>query len=92
MSYDYQTSYPAYKEKGKDVCRRKVFLAIKLLGECTDRMIADHLGWPINRVTPRRGELLSAGLIQPAGIRKDQESNRSVNWWKVTPVIIQTLF
>lgn len=86
MGYDFQTSLPAYKEPGKDSCRQKVFFAIKTLGECTDRMIAKHLDWPINRVTPRRGELTHAGIVEGAGVKKDQDGKRNVNWWKISPV------
>ena len=82
MPYDFQTSYPAFQEnkKGKDACRQMVFIAIRKLKECNDKMIAEYLGWPINRITPRRGELVISGLVECAGKRKSGE--RTVNWWR----------
>lgn len=93
MGYDYQTSHPAFKDdKNRDYCRREVFGAIRKLGECNDKAIADFLKWPINRVTPRRGELVDNGLVECAGKKKDPESNRLVNYWKehkISPTAIQ---
>ena len=88
MSYDYQTSLPAFKEPGKDICRSKVLDAIKKLGWCCDRQIAEFLDWPINRVTPRRGELFTAGKIENFGLRKYE--GRAVNWWRVKIEVIQS--
>lgn len=82
MTYDFQTSYSAYKEPGKDRCREIVLQAIKQLGVCNDKQIAEYLKWPINRVTPRRGELETAGKIEGAGKGKNSEG-RMVNWWRV---------
>ena len=91
MSYDYKTSLPAYKEnkEGKDRCRQVIFTAIRKLGECTDKSLSEHLGWPINRVTPRRGELVTAGLVESAGLRTDPKTNRKVNYWKVVEVKVK---
>lgn len=82
MTYDYQTSYPAFKEPGKCESREKVLSAIRALGICNDKGIAEFLKWPINRVTPRRGELEIAGKIESAGKRKNSEG-RTVNFWRV---------
>ena len=54
MSYDYVSSLPAYKEKGKDFTRQQVFIAIRKLGVANDREITEYLGWSINCVTNRR--------------------------------------
>jgi hypothetical protein len=43
-------------------------------------MISESLGWPINRVTPRRGELVSAGLIVEADRRRDVTGRLSIFW------------
>lgn len=91
MTYDYQTSYQAYKEPGKDQCRDKVFEAIKRLGTCNDRQISEFLKWPINRVTPRRGELETEGKVESAGKRKNSEG-RLVNWWRIKCLVIQGEF
>lgn len=63
-----------------------VYGAIKLLTEkgkrCSDQDIAKFLDWTINRVTPRRGELEGQGLIESAGIVKN-ENGRQCHIWKI---------
>lgn len=81
MSYDYQSSLPAYKELGKDKCRSIVFNAICILGICNDRQISEYLKWPINRVTPRRGELVQADHIIQYKKQIDPETGRTVSYW-----------
>ena len=51
---------------------------------CTDVQIAHGLGWTINRVTPRRGELETLGLIIDAGYTV-QQSGRRAHIWKPKP-------
>lgn len=87
--YDYKTSYPAYKEPGKDQCRGIVLAAVRTLGECNDKQIAAYLNWPINRVTPRRGELFIAGIVERSERRKN-EDGRLVNWWRIKKQVVQT--
>lgn len=87
--YDYQTSHPAYQEakENNNDKQQKVFNAIRLLGVCSDHQIADHLGWAINRVTPRRGELSDNGKVLRAYRDKDFETGRTVSFWKVNETI-----
>lgn len=89
--YDFHSSMPAYKEnaKGKDYCRQMVLLAIRKLQCCNDREIAEYLGWPINRVTPRRGELVDSGLIVQRKKDQDPTTNRTVSYWIERPAIYQ---
>lgn len=49
-----------------------------------DQDIADALGWPINRVTGRRGELLDLGRIVEAGRKRNALGNR-VRIWAPVP-------
>lgn len=81
--YDYTTSLPAYKEAQHNINdkQQQVLEAIKKMGICSDHQIADYLGWQINRVTPRRGELLKNGWIEFNYVGKDFETNRTVNFW-----------
>ncbi len=51
----------------------------------TDRNLAHNLGWPINQVTPRRGELLTLDLIESSGIIYDSQTKRNANTWKYKP-------
>lgn len=62
------TSFMAYKTiiEGLSKRRGKVFQAILELGRACDYEIAEYLHWPINCVTPRRGELKSMGYIEQA--------------------------
>lgn len=88
MPYDYETSLPAYKEnpQGKDYCRSIVFTAIRKLQPCTDKQISEFLQWPINRITPRRGELVDRNLVVLAKRDPDPSSGRIVSYWEVKPV------
>ena len=83
MSYDYISSLPAYKEQGKDFTRQQVFIAIRKLGICNDREITEYLGWKINCVTNRRGELVTKGLVVMAAKKLDPQTNRTVSYWEV---------
>ena len=56
--------------------QKAVYLTICRMGEATDKEIADILGWPINRVTPRRGELDKMERIRCIGERKDPQTGR----------------
>jgi hypothetical protein len=87
MGYDYQSSYHAFKEapQRKDFARQMVLLAIIKLAPCNDRQIAQYLGWPINRVTPRRGELVEEGKIIQERKGLDPATNRTVSWWIKKP-------
>jgi len=77
------TSLEAYRSLENISNKQQIVLrAIKRLGTCCDRQIAEYLHWPINRVTPRRGEILDMGLVEDAGTRKDI-TNRTVTFWKV---------
>lgn len=82
--YDFNTSMPAYLEALTNINekQKKVLHAIHHLGVCNDHQIAEFLTWPINRVTPRRGELIDVGLIETAFRGKDFETGRTVNFWK----------
>jgi hypothetical protein len=80
------TSLDAYLSiTPKHLChaQKMVHEAIARMGEATDKDIADRLRWPINRVTPRRGELQSMNRIRCIGERKDDQTGRRMMIWKV---------
>ena len=52
------------------------------LGKATNRQLAKHLDWDINRITGRITELRNKGLVIPAGSHYDAATNRTVNMWK----------
>ena len=62
--------------------QQTVYGVIKSKGKVTNRMIAKHLGWDINRVTGRVTELVSLGMVTSEGTHKDKQTNRTVTLWK----------
>ena len=63
--------------------RQTVYNVIAYLTPATNRNIAKHLGWDINRVTGRVTELVNLGMVTSDGTHKDKETNRTVTLWKV---------
>lgn len=77
------TSFEAYKALEKlNEKQLEVLKVVKELGVCNDRQISERLYWPINRVTPRRGELVEMNKIVEVKRDKDHVSNRTVIYWK----------
>ena len=54
----------------------------------TDQAVALRLGWAINRVTPRRGELVEQQRIYKAGVVKGW-TGRRMAWWQLWPSRVQ---
>lgn len=61
--------------------RQRVVYAALLTKSMTDKQIGDHLAWPINEVTPRRGELVKMGLVKKAEVIK--QDGRSAILWEI---------
>ena len=77
-----QTSLLAYEELNKgglSVRQTSVLRAIKRCGVVSDKSLANVLNWPINCVTPRRGELVKAGVVVEVGVAL--ENGRKVLVW-----------
>lgn len=68
--------------------QKQVLNAIAKLQPCSDLGISEFLGWPINRITPRRGELEKLGLIN-AFKKVVNINNRSVWQWKINAKPVQ---
>lgn len=50
-----------------------VYEALKVLGQASNEEIADHLGWPINRVTGRISELCNKfDIVAVIGVTKNK--------------------
>ena len=79
-----QTSLLAYLDAKENIGSKQqtILNVIKDIGPCSDVQIAEHLGYEINRVTPRRGELFKMLRIEEAGKVKNK-FNRLVMTWKV---------
>lgn len=86
MSYNYATSRPAYTEASQHLARthEAVLKAAGELGEFNDRMLREKLGWQINRLTPRRGELVTMGRIVPTVTKLDTATNRTVQYYRLS--------
>lgn len=61
--------------------RQKAVYQMLEAGKMTDKQIAETLGWPINEITPRRGELVKMGLVRKAGVIK--QDGRSAILWEI---------
>src|SRR5665213_983874 len=59
------TSLWAYSVATKDLGakQKEVLDALRFFPDATNAEIAARLGWPVNRVTPRTGELVTMGLV-----------------------------
>ena len=61
--------------------QQSVLIFINGHPDCTDKEIAAGLGWTINRVTPRRGELEDLGIVLSLGIKV--QDKRKAHIWRV---------
>ena len=82
-----EKSVESYKQLFDDnVISKRQAQVLKVLSvdlkQATNRMIAKHLDWVINRVTGRVSELREKGLVEYAGDYYDQATERTVNLWK----------
>lgn len=85
------TSLEAYRGVKLNKNQRVVYEAVQDIYPCSDKDIAKYLNWPINSVTPRRGELFKKEKITDAYIAKDQ-TGRKVTFWKPSNVRQPSLF
>jgi hypothetical protein len=75
-------AYFALTDKQIGDRQRIVLKAITELGPISDKQIAMILGWPINTVTPRRGELVEMGRVTCVGEQVDDKTNRREMIWE----------
>jgi hypothetical protein len=64
--------------------QKEVYEAIRLYphDNFTDKEISRWMNWDINRITPRRGELLKMGLIRFSERRKCTITGSTANAWE----------
>jgi len=74
-----QTSLEAFSGSERSLKRHEVLKALKGLVFGSDKELATRLGWPINCVTPRRGELVRVGLVERVGFAWDN-GRRCIVW------------
>lgn len=80
-----QTSLMAYLDGLKTLApKQEMVLKVisRYVGIC-DQEIQKELGWPINTITNRRGELVDKGLIELAYEGKYEPTNKKVKFWKI---------
>lgn len=78
-----QTSLFAYQEIKQVLSDRQkeVYEAIRAMNRpFTDKELAHFMGYEINKITPRRGELVKLGLLQKKDVVK--RDGRSAILWE----------
>ena len=79
--FSFMSIKPKLSEKQKEV-----YDAMRMYNRpFTDKDIATFLGWPINCITNRRGEIAKKGLIRKAGTVF--QSGRPATLWEVGKII-----
>lgn len=83
-----QTSLLAYESIQEELATsqmkvRDVLLILnQTVGGATDQELAKALGWSINRVTPRRGELYKKGVVRQGHARRCRVTGGLASeWW-----------
>ena len=78
------TSIEAYRNI-RNLGKRQwdVYMSIKYLVSACNLDIAEHLGLPINRITPRTNELVEIGFVEEAKRLVTLKTGRRVIFWKV---------
>lgn len=77
------TRNEAYRSLDRVPDKQRAVLDALRVGPTRDRALAKRLGWPINRVVPRRHELVEAGLVRAAYRDTDGETGRPCVVWEV---------
>lgn len=81
MSYQ-STSADAYTSVQDKLSEKQMFVygLLSKLGNKTNQEIAEDLGWQINTVTPRTGELVKYRLVEAKGIKVGKTGRRAIVW------------
>ena len=81
MTQMQMTSIFAYQDAKKNLNRKQqnVYEAIEEIGPATNRQLAEHLGWPINSITPRVLELRQKSKVVSCFTADD--NGRTAHWW-----------
>lgn len=83
-----QTSLLAYRQLDEtklNFRQKKVLEALEEIQPATNKMIAAHLDWAINTVTPRCLELRGKGKVIEAFIGTDS-TGRKASFWRLKKV------
>lgn len=66
--------------------QRAVLNAIRTQPNVTDAETTHLLGWTINRITPRRGELVKLGLVGEVEKRRCRITKNQAIAWRAVPM------
>ncbi|CCD89879.1 conserved protein of unknown function [Bradyrhizobium sp. ORS 285] len=79
------TSLFAYRDVQKKLPKKQhqVREMLALHADLTDKELARALNWDINTVTPRRGELVKAGIVEWSQTRPCAVTGKTCHAWRV---------
>jgi DNA-binding MarR family transcriptional regulator len=88
------TSLWAHELASKDLGakQKQVLDALRFFPDATNAEIAAHLKWPINRVTPRMGELRAQGLVLESGRRRCKVTGNTAHAWTAKHPVLPPAF
>ena len=88
------TSFFAYKVATQNLgAKQKTVLdALRYFPNVTNAELGQHLGWPVNRVTPRVLEIRKMGLILEAGKRTCKVTGSTAHSWKAKHPVLPEAF
>src|ERR1700694_832537 len=88
------TSLFAYAIATKDLGKKQkeVLDALRYFPDATNAELAQKLGWPVNRITPRALELRGMGLVMEAGRRRCKVTGSTAHAWKAKHPVLPPAF
>jgi hypothetical protein len=72
--------------------QKQVLDALRFFPDATNAEIALHLSWPINRITPRMGELRKMGLVLDGGRRTCKVTGSTAHAWRAKHPVLPPAF
>jgi hypothetical protein len=72
--------------------QKQVLDALRFFPDATNAEIAAHMGWPINRVTPRMGELRDQELVLDAGRPRCKVTGGMARAWRAKHPVLPPAF
>ncbi len=72
--------------------QKQVLDALRFFPDATNAEIATHLAWPINRVTPRMGELRTMGLVLESCRRRCRVTGSMAYAWRAKHPVLPPAF
>ena len=77
-----KTSMDAYLSIKRELGNKQqiIFDSLKFIGPATNENMALRLNWPINRVTPRMGELRKLGMVKQMYEEPGKSGKMAIVW------------